>query len=309
MRIFLIFSLVLLLLANLATVADAQILRGKDFAVTWEYPEVGTVEVDYGTYTVGDSEVLIQGQMLLPDGYSYLHIYDIHITDSEIRFEFYNNVFFQSANFAGFHFKDVASSIPDFTNVSIGAGTDQDWFDTSRFWFDSNNIYVNFAGLATDTANHNLVSLDISAKPDSAGGRKALPSFMLLLGSEGCALKQAAGSITTVPGENLIDGETVVISDGSNSPAVFEFDLGGDGVSAGNAALLVNSVSSADDVRDVIISAINSKGTSLKISASNGGPALVDLLNDTAGADGNQPISENVTDVNFVVTGMSGGCD
>jgi len=120
----------------------------------------------------------------------------------------------------------------------------------------------------------------------------------------------ATGTITTVAGASLVDGETFTIDDGWNVPTVFEFDLGGGGVAGSNVAVAYGAGDSADDVRDAIIAAAEPLygdfGT-LLVRASDGGPATVTLTHDIASQRGNQTIGETVAAAGFVVTGMAGG--
>lgn len=117
----------------------------------------------------------------------------------------------------------------------------------------------------------------------------------------------ATGSITTVAGANLVDGETFVLNDGVNPAVTFEFDSNASVVQTATLrAVNFTGGDSANTVRDTIIAAIAAAPT-LDITASNGGAALVNLVNDTAGYAGNVTITETVADVGFTVTGMSGG--
>ena len=116
----------------------------------------------------------------------------------------------------------------------------------------------------------------------------------------------ATGSITTVAKSSLVDGETFTISDGVRS-VTFEFDDNGS-VGAGNVAIDLVPLTSADDVRDAIIAKINDQlDSKLKVTASSGGAALVSLESDIGGARGNVAIAETVADAGFIVTGMAGG--
>jgi hypothetical protein len=116
----------------------------------------------------------------------------------------------------------------------------------------------------------------------------------------------ASGSITTVSGSHLVDGETFTINDGFNAPTAFEFDSNAS-VTAGRVGVAIVGADSADQVKSKIIAAVNGVGAGLGVSASDAGAGLVGLVNDNAGSAGNQPIAETVADVGFMVTGMSGG--
>jgi hypothetical protein len=115
----------------------------------------------------------------------------------------------------------------------------------------------------------------------------------------------ATGSITTIAGASLVDGETFTLNDGINAATIFEFDSGG-GVTPGNVAVAFTGGDSADVVRDSIIAAVNGVGAGLLITASNGGAATVTLTRDNVGYY-NIAITETVANVGFVVSGMSGG--
>jgi hypothetical protein len=117
----------------------------------------------------------------------------------------------------------------------------------------------------------------------------------------------ATGSITTIAVASLVDGEIFTLDDGVNTAVVFEFDVAGDGVTAGRTVVDVSTDTSADEVRDRIIAAINLVAAPLLITAGNGGAATVDLTNDNAGTVGNTSSSENVTNAGFVLTDMTGG--
>lgn len=116
----------------------------------------------------------------------------------------------------------------------------------------------------------------------------------------------ATGTITAVGGASLVDGETFTISDGTNVATVFEFDSGG-GVVGGHVAVAFTGGDSAATVAASILAAINGVGGGLLVTASSGGGALVNLVNDVVGAQGNVALAETVANAGFVVSGMTGG--
>lgn len=119
----------------------------------------------------------------------------------------------------------------------------------------------------------------------------------------------ATGSITTVAGANLVDGEQFVLDDGVNAAVTFEFDSNASVVETATLrAVVFTGAETADQIRDLIITAIGNAPT-LSITASNGGAATVSLANDRTGTLGNITITETVVDAGFVVAGMSGGTD
>jgi len=118
---------------------------------------------------------------------------------------------------------------------------------------------------------------------------------------------QARGTITTIAGSLIVDGENFVLSDGVNPAVTFEFDSNASVVNTATLrALVFTGGDSADTIRDTIIAAVNAAPT-LNVTAYSGGSALVNLINDTGGTAGNVAITETVVGAGFVVTGMSGG--
>jgi hypothetical protein len=116
----------------------------------------------------------------------------------------------------------------------------------------------------------------------------------------------AAGTIVTVPGASLVDGQTFTISDGVGAPVTFEFDSNAS-ITPGSTAVTFSAGSTAAAVKSSIVSAVN--GAPLGVTATNAGYGAVSLLNDTVGSQGNQTITETVTDSEFRVFGMFGGRD
>ena len=126
--------------------------------------------------------------------------------------------------------------------------------------------------------------------------------------SGGCPGLPATGWITTIAAARLIDGESFTLDDGSSPPAVLEFELSSDGVSPGSVPVDLTGDTTATEVRDTIIAAINASGL-VAITASLGASNGVALVNNQVGEAGNQPILETVADSGFVTEGMSGGVD
>jgi hypothetical protein len=118
-------------------------------------------------------------------------------------------------------------------------------------------------------------------------------------------LAPATGTINTFASSNLVDGETLTIGDGNNE-ATFEFDFDSF-FQPGKFAVSLLGFDTAENVRDAVITAINSIDASLQVSASEGGYALVSLANDNQGSEGNVTLIATVLDAGFAVVGMSGG--
>lgn len=111
------------------------------------------------------------------------------------------------------------------------------------------------------------------------------------------------GTITVVAVASLADGDYFTLNDGVNPAVLFEYDVTGDGVTGGRTAIDVSALTTATEVRDATISAINGVGALLAMTASSGGAAVVNLTMDdeTAGA----ATTENVANAGFLVTGLS----
>jgi len=121
---------------------------------------------------------------------------------------------------------------------------------------------------------------------------------------------KARGSIDCDAGGTDVlpaDGDTVVLDDGVNSAVTFEFDTNASVTETATLrAVDISAAADDDDVRDALIEAITNAPT-LDISAYSGGAGLVTLVNNLGGVAGNVAITEDVTDVDFTVTGMTGG--
>ena len=119
----------------------------------------------------------------------------------------------------------------------------------------------------------------------------------------------AVGTITTVAVANIIAGETFTLDDGIHDPLVFEFvKTSPRSYTAGRIMVDLVGITTADEVRDAIISAINGvHEDDFHISAASGGSAQVDLTHETGGGIGNTSSSDTVADAGFVVSNMSGG--
>lgn len=100
----------------------------------------------------------------------------------------------------------------------------------------------------------------------------------------------ASGSISTVIQATYTDAQTFTLIDATGQSVTFEFDTVPNGVGGGNVAVDISADTTADDVRNRIITAINGVGAGLLITASNGGAATVALVQDVGGTRGNTTI-------------------
>lgn len=135
-------------------------------------------------------------------------------------------------------------------------------------------------------------------------GRLGTIDVTLTLGTEVLAVA-ATGTITTVAGASLVDGETFTLNDGVNPAVIFEFDSNST-VTPGHVAVVFTGGDTLATVRGAMVTAING-AASLAITAAPGGAGVVLLTNDSAGAAGNVAITDTVANAGFLHTGMSGG--
>ena len=121
----------------------------------------------------------------------------------------------------------------------------------------------------------------------------------------------ATGTITVVAKANLIDGEEFVLDDGVNTAITFEYDVAGDGVTPGDTAIDVSTLTTATEVRDATIAAIQAEidAGNLNMTVVASAADELTLTNTLPGTRGNVAITETVADGGFAVTGMSGGTD
>jgi hypothetical protein len=103
--------------------------------------------------------------------------------------------------------------------------------------------------------------------------------------------------------DGILDGETFTLDDGITAATVFEFDTDSS-ITGGRTAVNIASISSANDIRDAIIAAINGVGATLAITASSGGAATVTLVQDNPEAVGAGTNADTVTDAAFAIAGM-----
>jgi hypothetical protein len=114
----------------------------------------------------------------------------------------------------------------------------------------------------------------------------------------------AIGGITCIAKANLVDGETITISDGATA-YIFEFDVAGDGVAPGHVQVNVSTDTTAIQVAARLNTAIN--GTAITVTSTAVGDGTLTLANDAYGEVANVPITESVHNSGFLVTGMAGG--
>lgn len=112
------------------------------------------------------------------------------------------------------------------------------------------------------------------------------------------------GYITTIAGLLISDGETVTIDDGEGHIRTFEFDKN-DIITYGNNRVAITNTSTANDVRDALIVAMNDIER-LRVTASSGGAATVKLTHETSGGTGRIDVVDTVADTSFRTDGPRG---
>ncbi len=118
------------------------------------------------------------------------------------------------------------------------------------------------------------------------------------------AAAQAATGDGIMPvASDIPTGTMFTLDDGTNPATTFEFIRGGF-PAPGNVGIDIGALVTADQVRDQVIIEINNVGAGLAITASNGGTARVDLVNDAPGVAGNVSI---IYGPPLTFSGMSGG--
>lgn len=181
--------------------------------------------------------------------------------------------------------------------------------------------HVNSTQTAPATASQFEITPSSSRWDDTAGaggddieivisgpdGTVRASNLAFLRSSCGAAAVAATGSITTVDGATLIDGETFTLDDGVNPATVFEFDSNG-AVAPGNVAVVFTALDTDATVAAAIQAAINGVVAGLAITAGAPVVATVPLTNDAEGAY-NVAITDTVAALGFLVTGMTGGTD
>ena len=119
------------------------------------------------------------------------------------------------------------------------------------------------------------------------------------------AAAAATGTITCATVANLADSDYMTIGDGINPPVLYEFDVAGDGVTAGRVQVNVSADTTAAQVAARLRTAILANQPALSVTDNADGTLTV--TSDIAGAHANITITENVTHASFTVAGLTGG--
>ena len=160
-----------------------------------------------------------------------------------------------------------------------------------------------------DPATGELTGKHVVVENIGQSSTEIIPSVSgIFVTNEEVSAVGAVGSIVAIQASSFVDGETFTLNDGVNAPVVFEFDTVPDGVTPGHVEVNISASTTALDVSDVIVSAINNV-TDLNLQASNASGAMVTdiITNFGVGTVGNVSWSDTVANPGFVVTSPTGG--
>lgn len=118
--------------------------------------------------------------------------------------------------------------------------------------------------------------------------------------------QKGVGQITVVAFANLIDTETVTLTDAGGNAIEFEFDTLGNGIVGAGVQVNVSGDTTANDVAVTLAAVIDARAEF--VSPVPGG-AVVGVTQADPGVGGNTAIAEAVADAGFTVTGFAGGTD
>ena len=93
---------------------------------------------------------------------------EVDIDENSITWDFINTggfTTFPSANFNGHVLTDINNSIPSITNVSIDTTATSFLLDTSRIFFNENQVFFNVEGLSIDQGSLVKVNVEFSPVP------------------------------------------------------------------------------------------------------------------------------------------------
>ncbi len=164
---------------------------------------------------------------------------------------------------------------------------------------------------ALNSGTSNSTSYTVTALSDRSFTVSGTQAFDILASPLGTAMglgAESGSSLYTGTGVvGLADGDLFTISDGVDE-VTFEFDTGVGPVSAGHVQVSVGSAALETEVQTQMIAKINLDA--FDITATPGGGAGIDLVNDTPGSAGNVDIEQNIsTNWSLNPIGMTGGTD
>lgn len=139
------------------------------------------------------------------------------------------------------------------------------------------------------------------------------PTFLNTgLDREGLIAVKALGTVQDVAQADHADGETLLLTDTTATLYTFYYNVTGGYVPGGgydavNIEVDVSGATSAQEVAEILVAAINA--AAIAATASTPVNGLTTVVQDTGGIAGNNTVTETVADAAYVVTGFAGGFD
>lgn len=120
--------------------------------------------------------------------------------------------------------------------------------------------------------------------------------------------EKSTGLITCLAKADMVDTDYMKIFDGVSAAGVlYEFDVAGDGATAGRVQVDISGATTSADVAAILAPLIASNQPLLSVTDNLDG--TISITHKLAGVVGNATMTENVADAGFLVSGMSGGED
>jgi hypothetical protein len=154
------------------------------------------------------------------------------------------------------------------------------------------NVAVVYTGAETDVALAGLMQAAI------VGAGINITAAVNSVAATGTLNIPAAG------GAAFLDTETFTLTNAAATATVFELDLAGGGVTPPNVAVVYTGAESQSAMASLIAGVINTAAIDITATPT---ATSVQLTQGTAGAAGNNAITETVADAGFTVVGFLGG--
>lgn len=162
----------------------------------------------------------------------------------------------------------------------------------------SRSTYVRKSLLSAAPAGRTFITLDNNET-------RVFPAVGYVRLSRGVA---PTGSVSVPEGAEFVDGETIVIGDGTNT-ITFELDSDATLVNITATPITFTGSETKEEMADLVAAAINASVLRINAVIGTSGPSTVDvdLTHRVSGTAGNVAITDTVVSADFTVSGMSGG--
>lgn len=90
----------------------------------------------------------------------------VTVTDHLLYFQYDQAAVFQTATFNGYIFRDVSTTIPPITSVTVDPSTTLVGLNSSRITFDATDIFINVSALSAQTGQVVQIDVNLSAIPE-----------------------------------------------------------------------------------------------------------------------------------------------